>query len=176
MKKIILTYGLIAGGIVCILWIAAYPLHESGVINFDNGMIVGYTSMVIALSTIFFAIKNHRDQNRSGSITFLEGLKIGLLITAIAAIMYALTWEVYYNTVASDYMEKWSAYSIDKMKANGASEAEISTAQSEMAEMAEMYKNPLVRFGFTLMEIVPVGLLLSLISAGVLRKRQVLPA
>jgi hypothetical protein len=176
MRKIITTYGLIAGAIVSLIWIATWPLHEKGIINFDNGMIVGYTSMVIALSTIFFGIKTHRDQNRNGSIKFLEGLKIGLLITLIASIMYALTWEVYYNTVASDYLEKYSEHYIAQMKTDGATDAELTQAKAEMAESAEMYKNPLVRFGFTLMEIFPVGLLISLISAALLRKRQVLPA
>jgi hypothetical protein len=176
MKKIVITYGLIGGAIVCGIWIATYPLHEKGIINFDNGMIVGYASMVIALSTIFFAIKTYRDQHRNGSIKFLEGLKIGLLLTAIAGIMYALTWEVYYNTVASDYLEKYSVHYMEKLKAEGATAAELAKEQAQMDEMSEMYKNPLVRFGFTLMEIVPVGLLISLISAAVLRKRSILPA
>jgi hypothetical protein len=176
MKKIIITNGLIAGAIVSVMFVVTYPLHEKGIINYDNGMIVGYTSMVIALSTIFFGIKTHRDQNLNGSIKFIQALKIGLLISVVAGIVYALFWEVYYNTVASDYLEKYALHYVEKMKASGATNTEIEQVKAEMADMAEMYKNPLVRFGFTLMEILPVGILISLISAGLLKKRQVLPA
>jgi hypothetical protein len=176
MKKIIITNGLIAGAIVSLMFVVTYPLHEKGIINYDNGMIVGYTSMVIALSTIFFGIKTHRDQNLNGSIKFMQALKIGLLISVVAGVIYALFWEVYYNTVASDYLEKYAVHYVEKMKSSGATNTEIEQVKAEMADMAEMYKNPLVRFGFTLMEILPVGILISLISAGLLKKRQILPA
>ena len=79
-----------------------------------------------------------------------------------------------FNTVASDYMQQWNIYSLQKMKDAGDSIEKIAAKQKELEEFAEMYKNPIVRFGFTLTEILPVGILISLISAALLRKKEFL--
>lgn len=177
MKKIIITNGLIAGAIVSLMFVISYPLMEKGILDYDSGMITGYASMVIALSVIFFGIKTYRDQYQNGAITFGQGFKIGILIALIAGVMYALTWEVYYNTVAQDFTQKYTEHYMEKMKARGASEAEMKTTLAEMESFNELYKNPVVRFLWTLgMELMPVGLIITLISAAILRKREVLPA
>jgi hypothetical protein len=176
MKKIIITYGLIGGAIVSALMLIQHPLMEKGVINFDNGMMVGYASMVIALSMIFFGIKTYRDQHMNGSISFWAAFKIGIWITVLASLMYAITWEAYYNLFAPDFTEKYTAHYIDKMERTGATTAEIESMKKEMADFNIMYQNPVIRFAMTLMEIVPVGLIVTLISAAVLRKKEIFPA
>lgn len=176
MKKIILTYGLIAGTIVAAIMLISMPLYNSGVITMDNGKIVGYTTMVIALAMVFFGIKSFRDNHQNGTITFGRGFKIGFFITLIASVMYGLTWEVSYNTMSQNFIQEMSNQYVKKMKANGASEAEIQKGMQEMASFTEMYKNPIIRFGITLMEIFPVGIVITLLSAGLLRRKEFLPA
>lgn len=177
MKKIILTYGLISGVIVSVMLLVQQPLFEKGILNMDNGVYVGFTTMIIALSLIFFAIKSYRDQHLNGVITFGTAFKVGILITLIASFMYALTWEGYYTLTDSDFMEVWQQHQLDTMTKNGATEAELAEARSEQQAMAENYKNNFfVRFGFTLTEILPVGLIITLVSAGILKKREILPA
>jgi hypothetical protein len=176
MKKIIITYGLIGGAIVSVLMLISFPLVEKGAISFDNGMFVGYTTMVIALSMIFFAVKTYRDQHLNGSISFWTAFKIGIWITVIASFMYAITWEGYYNFAAQDFTEKYTAHYIDKMEKEGASAAEIEVMKKEMADFNVMYENIFVRFPISLGEILPVGLLVTLISAAVLRKKEIFPA
>ncbi len=176
MKKIILTYGLIAGVIVSIMLLVTQPLFRNGTLNIDNGVYVGFGTMIIALSLIFFGIKTFRDQHLQGTITFGKGFQVGILIALIATLIYASTWEVYFNFFAPDFMEWYQQCQVDKMVKDGASETEIAKAQEEMVGLAEMYKNPFLRFGFTMMEIFPVGLIITLVSAGVLRKKEILPA
>jgi hypothetical protein len=112
----------------------------------------------------------------NGAISFGKAFGLGLLITLIASVIYALTWEIMFNTLASDYLQKWNAYSLQKMKDAGASMAELAAKQKEMAEFDETYKNPIVRLGFTLAEISPVGIVISLLSAGLLRRKELLPS
>jgi hypothetical protein len=176
MKKIIITYGLIGGVIVSVFMVANHSLVETGVIGIDRGMITGYTSMVIALSMVFFGIKTYRDQYLNGIISFGRAFKIGILITAMASLMYAITWEVYYNSGNQDFMEVYSRHQIDKMVKEGATNAEVMAASDEMKSFSEMYKNPLIRFGMTLAEILPVGIVVTLLCAALLRRRQFLPA
>jgi hypothetical protein len=176
MKKIIITYGLIGGVIVAVIMVTTQPLLEKGIINFDNGMLVGYASMVIALSMVFFGIKTYRDQHLNGTITFWNAFKVGILITAIACLMYAITWEFYYNLAAPDFTQKYTEHYLTKMAAEGASTSEIEAMKKEMADFNVMYQNPLIRFAITVTEILPVGLIITLISAALLRKKEIFPA
>jgi hypothetical protein len=176
MKKIVITFGLISGAIVSIVLLGSMPLWKNGIINFENGQWVGYTSMVIALSMVFVGIKSYRDNHQQGTISFGRGFRIGILITLIASVMYALSWEVSYRYFAPDFMEKWSEHYVEQKKKEGVSAATLEKEKANMEQLSEMYKNPLVRFGMTLMEIFPVGLVITLVSAGVLRKREILPA
>jgi hypothetical protein len=173
MTKIVLIFGLISGAVAAgLMWIMLAAMKGGAV---DHGLLLGYASMVISLSLVFFGVKSFRDNN-GGRITFLKGLQVGILISLICALCYAVSWEAYYRTSGSDFMAQYSAQYIEKMKKDGASDAEIAKTEKEMADMGEMYKNVFVRFGMTLMEIVPVGVIVTLVSAGLLRKRELLPA
>lgn len=174
MTKIILVFGLISGVVAGLLMWLLMGFVNTGAINFDNGMIWGYATMIIALSMVFFGIKAYRD-NHGGQITFLKGLQIGVLISVISAVCYAVSWELYYPKVGDEFMQKYTAYYLDKMRTEGASDAEIETARVEGEQFMEMYKNFFVRFGFSLIEILPVGVIVTLVSAGLLRRRELLP-
>jgi hypothetical protein len=179
MRKVVLTFGLISGGIISTFLLIGMHLWSKGLLNFDTSELVGYSSMIIALSMVFFGIKSYRDNYLSGSIKFLKGLQVGLLISLVASLIYASSWEVYYQTneeVRNSFMDRYVEHSITKMKNAGATESEVEEKIEQMNTMKELYKNPIVRFGFTMLELLPVGILISLISAGILRKRAVLPA
>ncbi|QHV94527.1 DUF4199 domain-containing protein [Spirosoma endbachense] len=176
MKRIVLIYGLIAGTIVGGMFAVTAPLWQNGTITFDNGMWVGYATMVIALSLIFFGIKSYRDNHSGGAISFGTAFKVGILIALIASLLYCIAWEICYNTLYPNFMEMAAQYKQATMKNSGATAQEIAKTMAEFQESAESYKNPLVRFAFTLMEIFPVGVVISLISAALLRKKEFLPA
>ena len=176
MKKIVLVYGLIAGAIAGAMLLITMPLYESGTLKFENGMLLGYTTMVVALSLIFFGVKSFRDSYSGGTITFWNGLKIGLLITLMASLLYALSWEVSYNTMKGDFMKLMNEKSLEKMKKEGASEASLVETQKQMDDFAVTYKNPIFRFTITMLEIAPVGVVISLLSAGLLRRKEFLPS
>lgn len=170
MKKVVLTFGLIAGLIVSTLMLASMPLMDKGIISFENGQLFGYTTMAIALSMIFFGVKSYRDNHNGGIISFGKAFQVGILIAAVASVIYALSWEVYMNVSSGDFMEQYTARYLEQMQNEGASAAEMAEMKNSMSEMAEMYKNPLIRFGMTLMEIIPVGLIITLISAFILKR------
>ncbi len=174
MAKIVLIFGLLSGAIAGLLmWILMGSVN-SDAINFDNGILWGYATMIIALSMVFFGIKSYRD-NHGGHISFFKGLQVGILISLISAVCYAASWEIYYPKVGDEFMQKYTAYYLDKMKKQGSSDDEIETARVESEKFMEMYRNFFIRFGFSLMEILPVGVIVTLVSAALLRKRELLP-
>jgi len=171
MKKIVFIYGLITAAVFMAFVFGAMPLWKNGTITFENGDIIGYTSMVIALSMIFFGIKSYRDKHLNGSISFGKALQVGLLITLVAGLSYAVTWEFYFNLFAPDFMDEYASFCIQKAKSSGIPEIELQKLTSKMDAAKEMYKNPVLRFGMTLAEVLPVGIIISGLSAGLLRKK-----
>ncbi len=170
MRRIILTFGLIAGGILSAMMMLTIPFQDQ--IGFDRGAIIGYTTMIIAFLMVYFGVRSFRDNVAGGSVTFARAFVVGLGITAVASACYVATWQFVYHKLAPDFMDKYATYAIEKSKASGASEAELATTRQEMDAFATMYKNPLVNVGLTLLEPLPVGLLFTLISAGVLSRKR----
>ena len=174
MKKTVLTYGAIAGGAITILMLISMSLLEGGESpNFKQAEIVGYITMIAALSLIFVGIKSYRDKELNGVINFGKAFQIGLMITLVASAIYVIGWLVYTSTGgASEFMDQYMEYSIEQLKSSGQSQEVVDQKIAEMEKFKEMYKNPLVKIGMTFLEIFPVGLIISLIAAALLRKKQ----
>lgn len=172
MRKIVLTFGLLAGAMLSVMMLVTLPFLDQ--IGFDRGAIIGYTTMVLAFLMVFFGVKSYRDNVAGGTVTFGRAFKVGLMITAIASVCYVATWEVIYYKLTPDFGDKYAAYTIEKAKQSGATEAQIAAQTKQMAQFTEQYKNPLVNIAYTLLEPLPVGILFTLVTAGVLsRKRSV---
>jgi hypothetical protein len=172
MKKIVLTFGLIAGAILSVMMLITLPFHDA--IGFDRAMIVGYTSMVLAFLLIFFGVRSYRDNVAGGTVRFGRAFAVGALIGLVASLCYVATWEVaYFNGFASDYGEKYRAYTIEKARAAGESEEAIAREQAEQAKLWERYDSSVAfNAAFTLLEPLPVALVMALVSAGVLSRRK----
>lgn len=173
MKKNILVYGLISGLIVAILMILSvtYFSHCEGKVDYSISMLIGYASMLIAFSVIFVGVKNYRDKFNGGLISFGKAFKIGILMMLIASTLYVIAWMIYNTYFMPDFIEKYSAHAIDQLKAEGASQAEIAKETKAMASFAAMYKNPLFKAAMTYAEILPVGIIVTLITALILKKK-----
>lgn len=174
MLRRILIYGLIAGVIVGIPTVAI-PMtfrHISGTV----GMAIGYTSMLVAFSTIFLAIKRQRDEAQGGVIRFLPALAMGLGISVIASVIYVLAWEAYMAITHYDFGAVYARMMIVQARASGASGAALARAVAEAAQFQRQYADPFFRLPMTFIEIFPVGVLVSLICAGLLCNSRFLPA
>jgi amino acid transporter len=170
MRKIVLTFGLIAGAILSVMMLITMALQEQ--IGFDKGEIIGYTTMVLAFLMVFFGVKSYRDHAADGTVTFRRALKVGLLITAVASVCYMATWEFIYYRLAPDFADRYAAYAVEKVRKAGATEAQVAEKAKQMAEFKEMYRNPLVNVALTLLEPLPVGLLFTLLTAVVLSRKR----
>ena len=171
MKKNVLICGLIGGVIVtCLMLVTLITVDRTG--NFDHGMVYGYAGMILAFSLIFVGVKNFRDKYNGGVVSFGKALSIGLLITLVASTFYVITWMIEYHYFFPDFMDKYNACMITKYKAAGMSATELAGKTSQLASMTEMYKNPFFRILMTYAEIVPVGIVVSLIAAAILRRKR----
>jgi hypothetical protein len=177
MKKNVLVFGLIAGTVAStimafsMIYMSKHPELEAG----TGSMIVGYLSMIIAFSLIFVAVKNFRDKQNAGVISFGKALLMGLLIALIASTMYVITWAFVHHYYMPDFMEKYAAAMIENAKRT-ATPAELQRTVDQMNSYKEMYKNPFYFAMFSYMEILPVGLIVSLICALLLKRNKAIAA
>src|ERR1700676_4958971 len=166
MKKTILTFGLIAGAISSLMMVATVPFADR--IVFDKGLVIGYTSIVLSFLLVFFGIRSYRDNVGNGQITFPKAFAVGIGITLISCVCYVVTWEIIYYNFIPDFMDKYGAHMIEKAKASGANAEAV---QAQVKKYKEMYDNPLLNAAMTFIEPFPIGLVITLISAAVLRRK-----
>jgi len=172
MRKIVLTFGLIAGAILSVMMLITIPFHDQ--IGFDKGLIIGYTTMVLAFLMVFFGVRSYRDNVAGGSVTFGRAFGVGLLITIVASVCYVATWQFIYYRLVPDFGDKYAAHAVEEAKKSGATDAQIAAKTREMAELNQKLKKPLVNIALTFLEPLPVGILFTLITAVALsRKRRV---
>jgi len=170
MKKTVLTFGLISGVVSSLLMLATVPFIDR--IGFDHGLIVGYTAIVLSFLLVFFGIRSYRDNVGGGAISLGRGLAVGLLITLISSAFYVATWEVIYFKFMPDFADKFTAHSIAQARARGATPEELAAKEQQGREFKAMYDKPLYNIAMTFMEPAPIGLLVTVVSAAVLRRRQ----
>jgi hypothetical protein len=174
MKKNIIIYGIIAGIVVSVLMLLSVNSinHREGNFDYNRSLLIGYASMLIAFSLVFVGIRNYRNKYNEGAISFGKAFKIGIMIVLIASTIYVAAWLVDYFYFIPDFAEKYSAHMLDQLKASGASHAEIDKQTKEMADFARMYKNPFFNAMMTYVEILPVGLVVTLISSFILKRKR----
>jgi hypothetical protein len=170
MRKIVLTFGLIAGAILSVMMVIQFQFQ----IGFDKGAIIGYTTMVLAFLMVFFGVRSYRDNVAGGSVTFGRAFAVGMLITIVASFCYEATWQLVYHRLVPDFGDKYAAYAVEKAKKSGATDAQVAAKMKEVTELNQMLKKPFVNIALTFLEPLPVGILFTFISAVALsRKRRV---
>jgi hypothetical protein len=175
MLNRILIFGLISGLLV---GVPQFALTVSGANQLESkySMLIGYTIMLIALSAVFAAIKRRRDVDLGGVIKFWPAFALGLGVSVIAGVLYVISWEAAMAVTHMDFAGGYAKAMIAQAQARGVSGAALAKVVAEMEAFKVQYANPFYRLPMTFAEIFPVGVLVSLISAALLRNSRFLPA
>jgi hypothetical protein len=171
MKRNILIFGLVSGVIL-----GAFVFSISFISNVFHGHIeneiVGYSAMIIAFSFIFVGTKNFRDKYNHGLVSFGKAFLVGMGISMIGSTLYVGAWLIEYYFFMPDFMEKYSAALIQKAQHSGLTPEALQKRIDSINSMNRMYKNPLFVILLTYMEVLPVGIVISLVTSLILRKRK----
>ena len=174
MKKTVLAFGLISGAIMAAMMLVTIPIEDK--LGDGKAEILGYTTIVLAALLIYFGVRSYRENVAGGELTFGRGFAVGILIALIASACYVGTWEIVYYKCMPDFADKYAAHMVERAKSAGASQQKIDETIKKAEDFKESYKNPAVNVAMTFMEVFPVGLVVTLISAGLLRKKVGAPA
>jgi hypothetical protein len=168
MKKIVLTFGLISGLIMSVLMGGSLLLADK--IGSGHSLLLGYTIMVASFLLIYFGIRSYRDNTLAGQISFGRAFACGILITLISSVCYVVMWEILYFNFMPHFMDGYFAAQIHKVQFAGLDAAATAARVAAIQHSQQLYQNPLVNMAYSIMEPLPVGLLITLISAALLRR------
>lgn len=169
MKKTVLIFGLISGAVSAALMFATLPFADR--IGFERGFIVGYTTIILSFLLVFFGIRSYRENIGGGTITFGRAFAVGILITLISCICYVVAWEILYYKFMPDFADKYAAHLLEKAKAAGATAQAIQAQMEDVKKLKRILDNPFLNAAATFIEPFPIGLIITLISALILRRR-----
>jgi hypothetical protein len=174
MKRTVLTFGLISGFIISVLMDGSLLFADK--IGSGHSMALGYTIMVASFLFIYFGIRSYRDNTLPGQISFGRAFACGILITLITTVCYVVTWEVLYFNFMPHFMDSYFAAQIHNVQLAGLDSATTAARVAAIQHSQQLYQNPLVNMAYTSMEPLPVGLLITLISAALLRRKAPTPS
>ena len=169
MKKTVLTFGLIGGAVIAVLTLVTLPFAHK--IGFDKSLVVGYTVMVLSFMMVFFGIRSYRDNIGGVTISFGRAFAIGALIVLITSVCYVVNWEIMYFKFMPNFVNDYSNYMVEKMRAAGATEPAIDATLQEMKQLKQLFDNPFLNAAMSFAEPLPIGLIITLISSLILRKK-----
>jgi len=172
-SRIVLFYGLVGGLVVAVPTVASMLLLTKAP---DNSALIGYTTMIVALTTVFLGVKHYRDKVLGGAVRFVPALLVGLGISAVASAIWALGWELAIALTDFDFAAAYTREMLDGARAQGASAEELARVTEQAAAFSRLYANPLYRLPMTFVEMFPVGVVISLVSAALLRNSRFLGA
>jgi hypothetical protein len=170
MKRNVIVFGLISGAIIS-SWMVYMVAKCSANPEFESNDVLGYAGMIAAFSFIFVGIRNHREKYNGGFISFGKAFQVGFFISLVASTLYVVVGLINYYVFFPDFIDSYIRHVLYMAKINGATQAEIDQKAVEMANFKEMYKNPLFALLITYAEVLPVGLVISLISALLLKRK-----
>jgi hypothetical protein len=170
MKKTVLTFGLIAGLIMSVLMDSSVLLAAK-IGSGHSSLVLGYTILVASFLLVYFGIRSYRDNTLGGQISFGRAFACGILITLITTVCYVATWEVLYFNFIPHFMDSYFAAQIHKVQSSGLDPAVTAAKVAAIQRSQQLYQNPVVNMAYTFMEPLPVGLVITLISAAILRRK-----
>ena len=169
MKKNVIVFGLLSGLIITAMMV--YSINQCyNNPGFEPNMVLGYAAMLAAFSFVFVGIRNYRNNYNNGYITFGKAFKVGLYIALVASSVYVITWLVEYYVFIPDFMDKYTAHVLREATKDGLTAAELKSKNDELNMYKGMYKNPLGVVVLTYMEVLPIGLIIALIAAAILKR------
>ncbi len=170
MKRTVWTFGLISGGILSAMMLLTLPFVMGTSISMETGMAIGYTTMVLAFLLVFFGVRSYRDNVAGGRVGFGRAAAVGSLIVLVAAACYVATWELIYFKLNPEYAQGFREAALERAREQGGTPAEVERRVARAQVWADRYDNPAVNAAITFLEPLPVGVVVVLVSAGVLSR------
>lgn len=159
MKNLSIRYG-VYGAFVMLATFITTQLVFGTSIPYHTMEVIGYLSILLSLSFVFFGIRAYRDEKNCGQITFGKALRVGMAITCFPSIAIGLYIIWLFTFRSKEFME----YAMKSMDEAG---------RQQMQEHMVLYGNPFFQGLVMFLTVFIIGLVISIISALLLKRQTV---
>lgn len=167
MKKTVLRYGGFAALFLVIYFTLSWVLMPDP--SFKTQEILGWVGILLSTSFVFFGLKYYRDRQNQGVLSFGKGILIGLLILLAPSLLFGLFNIIYTEYMDPEWLDKYYNYQVEQIRAHYPA-AEVNGKVQDMEKQRALYASPAVQFGAMFASVFLVGLIVTVISALVLRR------
>lgn len=167
MQKLSIKWGLICGTFMVGIPFISYLLMGGGPETFKIGEIIGYATIILALLLIFLALNEYRQLQADQKISFIRGLCIGLLISAIAGALFGIYNVIYVEILEPEFMDQYYSYYLEQLANSSASPAEIARKTQAFEQEKAMFMNIYLQFFIMFLTVFVIGTIVSLFCAAI---------
>lgn len=134
------------------------------------GRVIGYAGMVLALTATFFAMRAERER-AGGVIAFTRALGIGLGVSLVAGVFFALATWAFYAYVGDALPQKlYDAY-LAAARASQGDPATVAAKVAEVEAMRDFFFNYPMQGAVMGATVFLIGAVESLVGAAIVRRR-----
>jgi Protein of unknown function (DUF4199) len=167
MKKTVFRYGVVSFVALCILGFINY-LGSIKIPNY-NGAIGGYISILLSSIFIYIGIKQFRDKENGGFVSYKQAFLVGILIVIFPALANGIYSVIYAKFIDPGFMDKYYDLAIQDMKVKlppDQFQVKLKSLESERT----MFKNPYLQFIMMFLTVFLIGVIITAISSLALYK------
>lgn len=118
---------------------------------------------------VFFGIKRYRDDVGGGALSFWKGVGVGLAITVVPSVAFALYNLLYVKLIDPGFSEKYMQYTLDSARADMSAE-EFETYAAQLESQSAMLTDPLIQTVLMFLTVFLIGVVVAIISSLILRR------
>ncbi len=177
MIRMLLYYGGIGAGVLIgvnllMLLVMGIPGPEA----YATGEIVGYAAIVVALLvSIYPGVRDYRDKQGGGRISFGKAWLVGVVVTELPALAFAAYHLLYVKVIDPDFTQKYMDYQTESARASMTAEdfqAFQATMEAQSALATNVALQSLVMYATVLAIGVGISFLLAFVMAFLLKVKR----
>lgn len=168
MRKTVVRFGFMGVVLMFVILTIEFLIFRKKY-NFDVQEIIGYITIILSLSFVYFGIRHWRDNYNSGSLSFGEGFKLGLLITLFPSLAFGLLSLFEIGVLDPEFNDKYYAHAVQKLKASTPPD-ELPQELQKLDSQKEMFSSPFVQFGAMCLTVFLIGIVITVIATLILQK------
>ncbi|KAA1247740.1 DUF4199 domain-containing protein [Aquimarina sp. RZ0] len=171
MKNTVLRYGIYSAITISILFLLGWLIGKN--LSYATQEIIGYTTMIVSLMFVFFGIKQYRDKENNGAVSFGKALIIGMLISLFASLAFGLIDVIYIKYINPNFATEYYTHIVEEME-NSLPEAEFKAKLAEIEAQKELFSSPVMNFLLMSATVFIIGFIISLISGLILQRKPII--
>ena len=137
--------------------------------SYHMNEVIGYATMIVALSMVFFGTRHYRNTVGGGSLTFGQGFKIGTLISFVAALIFGIFTVMLFTVFIPDLGERY--LEVYRQMAEQGNDPALQAQMEQFEANKELFLSPIFQGFLMFITVFFIGEVIAVISSLFLKRK-----